>query len=110
MDGVAADHAAERDHGVIGFPAALGRIQRNRNRRGNFQRAGHGDHFMRHARGLKLRHRALQQRVLDIVIEPRLDDQRARAADIALVLQCCAPRVGHLTLVIAGLDPAIHLT
>ena len=79
MDGVAAHHAAERDRRVIGLAVLLGGIERDRDRRRNFQRAGHRDDVMRHAGGLQLGDRAFQQRILDVVIEARLDDQRARA-------------------------------
>ena len=79
MDGVAAHHAAERDRGVIGLAVFLGGIDRNRDRGRDFQRAGHGDDVMGHAGGLQLGDRAFQQRVLDVVVETRLDDQRARA-------------------------------
>ena len=95
MDGVAADHAAERDRGVIGFAVLLGGIERDRDRCRNFQRAGHRDDLMADAGRLQFGDRAFQHRVLDIVIEPRLDDQRARARDVGLVLQRCAPRVCH---------------
>jgi hypothetical protein len=37
---------------------------------------------MADAGGFQLGDRAFQQRILDIVIEPRLDDQRARAGDV----------------------------
>ena len=46
MNGVAADHAAERDRRVVGLAVALGGIERDRDRRRNFQRAGHGDDVM----------------------------------------------------------------
>ena len=79
MDGVAAHHAAERNRRIIGFAAALGGIERDRDGGRNFQRAGHRDHVMADAGRLQFRDRAFQQRILDIVIEPRLDDQRPRA-------------------------------
>ena len=43
MDGVAAHHAAERDHRVIRLAMAFGRIERDRDGSRNFQRARHGD-------------------------------------------------------------------
>ena len=79
MNGVAPDHAAERDRGVVGLAAALGGVERDRNRGRNFQRAGHGDDVVLDAGGLQLGDRAFQQRVLDVVVEACLDDQRARA-------------------------------
>ena len=79
MDGVAPHHAAECDRGVIGFSVLLGRIDRNRDRGRDLQRAGNGDDVMRDAGGLEFSDRAFQQCVLDVVVEARLDDQRARA-------------------------------
>ena len=48
------------------------------------------------ASGLQLRDRALQQRILDVIIKARLDDQRPRAGYVGLILLLCAPRVYHL--------------
>ena len=79
MDGVAAHHAAERDRRIIRLAVLFGSIERDRDRRRNFQRAGHRDDVVRHAGRLQFGDRAFQQRILNIVIEPRLDDQRARA-------------------------------
>ena len=79
MDGVAPHHAAQRDHGIIGLAVVLGGIERDRDRCRNFQRAGHRDDLMGDAGGLQFGDRAFQQRILDVVIEARLDDQRARA-------------------------------
>ena len=98
MDGVAADHAAERDRRVIRLAVLLGGIERDRDRRRNLQRPGHREDVVRHAGPLQFRDRAFQQRILDVVIEARLDDQRARARNVGLVLQRCAPRVCHLLL------------
>ena len=85
MDGVAPDHAAERDRGIVGLAVAFGGIERNRDRCRNFQRAGHRDDVMADAGGFQLGNRAFQQRILDIVIEARLDDQRARAGYVGLI-------------------------
>src|SRR2546425_969213 len=41
MDGIAPDHAAQRDHGIVGLTAVLGGLERDRDRGRNFQRAGH---------------------------------------------------------------------
>ena len=79
MNGVAPHNAAQRDHRVIGLAVVLGGIERDRDRGRNFQRAGHRDDVMGDAGGLQFRNRAFQQRILDVVIEPRLDNQRARA-------------------------------
>ena len=43
MEGLAPDHAAERDHAVIGLLRLLGGIDRDRDRRRDFERARHGD-------------------------------------------------------------------
>ena len=85
--------ARSRRHRVC---RSFGGIDRNRDRRRNFQRAGHGDDVVADAGGLQFGDRAFQQRILDVVVEPRLDDQRARARDVGLVLQRCAPRVCHM--------------
>ena len=95
MDGLAADDAAERDRRVIGLAVRSRGVDRDRDRRRNLQRAGHRDDVMGDAGRLQLGDRAFQQRVLDVVIEARLDDQRARAGNVGLVLQRCAPRVCH---------------
>jgi hypothetical protein len=102
MDGVAADHATERDGGVIGFSARVGGVERDHNRRRNFQRAGHGDDVMRDAGSLQFGERAFQQRVLDIIVEPCFDNQRARAGNIGLVLQRGTPCVCHQLFPLPG--------
>jgi hypothetical protein len=96
MDGVAPDHASQRDRGVIGLAVLRGGIERDRDGGWNFQRPGHGDDLVTDAGRLQLGDRAFQQRILDVVIETRLDDQRMRAGNVGLVLQLCAPRVRHL--------------
>jgi hypothetical protein len=53
---------------------------------------------MCHAGGIQFRHRALQQRVLNIVVKARLDDQRPRATNVGLVFQRGASRVGHRSI------------
>ena len=95
MDGVAPHHAAERNCRIIRLAFVFGSIERDRDRRRNFQRTGHRDDVVRHAGRLELGNRAFHQRVLHIVIESRLDDQGARACDVGLVLQRCAPCVCH---------------
>jgi len=42
MNGIAPDDASKRYRRIVGFAAAVGGIERNRDRRRNFQRAGHG--------------------------------------------------------------------
>ena len=95
MEGLAAHHTAERNRGIVRLAAFLGGIESNSDRRWNFERAGNCDNLMRHAGGIQVRHRALQQRVLNIVVKARLDDQRAGAAHVGLVFQRGASRVGH---------------
>ena len=97
MDGIAPDDASERDRRIVGFAAALRGIERNRDRRRNFQRAGHGDDVVTDTGSLQLGDGTFQQRILDVVIEARLDDQRAGARYVGLIFQLCAPRVRHLT-------------
>ncbi len=79
MDGVASDHAAQRNRRIIGFAALLGGLERNRDRGRDFQRAGYRDHVMDDAGGFQFRDGTLQQRILDVVIEARFHDQRTRA-------------------------------
>jgi hypothetical protein len=98
VNGVAAHHAAERNRRIIGPSVVLGGIERDRNRGRNFQRARYGEHVMRHAGSLEFGDRTFHQCVLNVVIEPRLDDQRARASDVGLVLQRCAPWVCHCSI------------
>jgi len=81
MNGVAADHAAERDHAVIGLAAPLGGVERDRNRAGDFQRARNADAVEGNLRGFEHARRAGQQRVGDVVVKPRLDHEESRAHD-----------------------------
>src|SRR3954454_4719378 len=84
MNGVAADHAAQCNDRIEVVPAVLGGIQRHHDRRRNLQRAGHGDDFMGRLGLLEFGQCAFQQRILDIVIEARLDNQNPRAGDVGL--------------------------
>ena len=104
MDGLAADDAAERNHRVERSPCPLRRLDGDGGRRRNLQRARHGDDLVRDAGLLQFLDGRGQQRVLDIVIEARFDDQGVRARDIGLVLQRCAAWFDHLVrhLWIAG--------
>ena len=79
MDGIAPDHATERNRRIKGLTVFLGGIERHGDCGRNFQRAGHRDDVVGDAGRLQFRNRAFQQRILDIVVKPRLDDQRARA-------------------------------
>src|SRR3954466_14572535 len=68
MDGVASNNAAERYHGFIGLAGALGGIERDRDGRGDFERARHAQ-AIEHGAGLFQRAgRAREQCVGDIVI------------------------------------------
>jgi len=104
---------AQRDRGIVRFAAALCRVECDRDRRWNFQRAGDRDYVVHDAGALQFGDRAFEQRILDVVIKARFDDQGPRARYVGLVFQLCAPRVRHRLIiqkvVIAGLDPAIHL-
>jgi len=71
MRGLAADHAAERDKAVeirlpMGDPDGLRHLQRAR----------HLDGFMRRRDGLQLGPCAGQQRIRDVAIERRANDQQ----------------------------------
>ena len=79
MVSVAPDNAAERNCGIVRPAGAIGSIERNCERGGNFQRTGHRNHVMADAGRLQLGDSAFQQRILDVVIKSRFDNQRARA-------------------------------
>jgi len=70
MIGFATDHHADRDEGVI-F------VRRQRDRAGHFQRAGHGDGLVGVAGRLDRGTRALQEQVIQMLVETGLDDQDA---------------------------------
>ena len=76
MIGLAADDGAERDEAVIVGAALLGAVERKGNHRRNLQRAGHRDHVIGGARRVERGLGAVEQRVGEIVVEPRLDDQQ----------------------------------
>ena len=91
MEGLALDHAAERDRAVIGLLLLLGRVDRDGDGRHDLERARHGDDV---PGGLGLVERlggAGQQRVGDVVVEPRLDHEDARARGLRLLCWsvCC---------------------
>ena len=94
MDGLAADDAAERDHAVVRRRLAVRGIDRHGDGGGNFQRARHGDAVELGAGFLQRVHGAGQQRVGDVVVKARLDDQDARAFADALAT-LASPRPGH---------------
>jgi len=79
MNGVAAHNAAQCDHRIVGLALVLGGVERDGDRCRNFQCARNRNDLMGDAGGVQFRNRAFQQGVLDVVIEPRLDNQRARA-------------------------------
>ena len=78
MDGIAADDAAERDGAVIGPAPALRRIGGNRDRGRDFERARHADAVELAPRLLQRFRRAGKERVGNIVVIARLDDENAR--------------------------------
>ena len=84
MDGVAADHAAERDRSVIRLLALLRRLHGNGNSRGNFQRGV-----------LQRAGRSGQERIGDILVEARLDDEDAHIRKVVGVIARASPRLGH---------------
>ena len=96
MDGIAADHAAERDHAVIGLFLARRGIERHGDRGRDFERARHGDAVVARAGLVQRAGRARQQGVGDIVIKARLDNENARALTLlSLVTLRRAPAIGH---------------
>ena len=60
------------------------------------ERSWHRDRFKSAPGFLDSGGRSGQKLVGDVVIKARFDNQRARAGDVGLVFQCCAPRVCHL--------------
>ena len=98
MDGVAADDAAERNRPLIGLPALLGGIERNRDRRRDFERAGHAQTVEHRAGLLQRARRAREQRIGDVVIKARLHDQHADAFEVARFRGRVAAWLGHISL------------
>jgi hypothetical protein len=95
MNSVAANDAAERDRQVIGLAVLCGRIERDRDGRRDFQRAGHGQDIIAHAGRLQLGGGAFEHCILDVVVEAGLHDQRPGAGDVGLVFERRAPCVCH---------------
>ena len=98
MHRIAANDAAKRNDPVIGTLLAFRRIERDRDRGRNLQRARHADAV--ESDPLRLQHaaRAREQRIGDIVVESRLDDENARAGDIAVFCPFGSARLGHSSL------------
>ena len=94
MEGLALDHAAERDHAVIGLFLLFGRVDRDGDGRHDLERARHGDDvpgglsLVEHLGG------AREQRVGDVVIEPRLDHEDAGARGLQRFLRSAGFRFG----------------
>ncbi len=101
MDGVAANDAAERDGAVVAAALALRGIERDRDGAGNFKRPGHADALDLGLGRLERRHRAGQERVGDVVVIARLDDEDAGAVAVAFVT-LASPRPGHRSTPIAA--------
>ena len=95
MAGLAADHAAERDHAVISLALLLGRRERDGDGGGNFQRTRHADAVECGTGRVKRARRALQQHVGNVVIESRLDHEDARIVQGELILGGNDTRLGH---------------
>ncbi len=81
MIGVAANDAAERDHALIGRAGGLGGVERYGRARRQLQRAGNGDGGDVAAELLERVDGALVQKLDDIFVEMRFDDENARAFD-----------------------------
>jgi len=98
MDRIAANDAAERNDPVVGTLLAFRRFECHRDRGGNLQRARHADAVEGDAFRLEHAASAREQRIGDIVVEPRLDDENARSGDIALFAPVGSARLGHSRL------------
>ena len=97
MDGLAADHAAERDDAVIGLRRFSRGVDRDGDGRRDFERARHGDAVDLAPASSSTFWRPAQQRVGDVVVEARLDHEDARALGRRL-LSALASRVGAAML------------
>ena len=84
MEGLALDHAAERDHAVVGPLLHFRRVDRNRRRRRDFERSRHGDDVPACPGLVERLGGAGQQGIGDVVVEPRLDHEDARAHGFCL--------------------------
>ena len=93
MNGVAADHAAERDDAVIGGAARRG-IERDRNGSRDFERTRHADAIELRARFLQRFGGAGKERIGNVVVKARLDNEDARAFALTFVT-LASPRAGH---------------
>ena len=80
MVGLAADDRAERDEAVIVGAAIFGAVEREGDHGRDFQRAGHGHDIVGRAGLVERRLRAVEQRVGQVVVKARLDDQEMRLA------------------------------
>jgi hypothetical protein len=94
VNGVTADHAAKRHHAVIRAAFLLGRVERDDDRDGDFERTRHGDALNHRARFLQYLHRAGEQQIGNIVVIARFDDQNARAFGAAFLI-FASPWPGH---------------
>jgi len=74
-------------------------VDGDRNRAGYFQRARHADAVDLGAGFLQCLHRAGQERVRDVVVIARLDDENARTLARALTT-LASPRPGHRLLLL----------
>jgi hypothetical protein len=95
MAGLAADDASERHHPVIRVPLPLGRIDRDRDRRRDFQRSRYAHAIEGSARLLEGAGCTLQQHVGNVVVETRLDHQQARIGQPSFGVGGTGTRFGH---------------
>src|SRR5262249_58152217 len=102
MQRLAANDAAERDRTLVRATGALGGIERNRDGGRHFERARNADALEGRARFLQRACSACEQGVGDVLVEARLDDEDARALEIARV---AIGRVGGGGAARLGHDP-----
>jgi hypothetical protein len=95
MAGVAANDATERDRRII-RSSALGRgIERDHDRRGDFERTRHRQHVATDPCLFEGGKRASQQRIGNMGIEARLDDEAARAFEAGTIFRPTAGLALH---------------
>ena len=78
----APNDAAERDGGLVRLAAIFRPVERDRESRRNFERAGHGEHIASSPRFRENGKRALQEPIGDIRSRTRLDDQATRPVEV----------------------------
>ncbi len=96
MQRFAANDATERDRALVRLAGRLGRIDRDRDGGGDFERAGNADPVEGRARFLERACGPLEQGFRNILVEARLHDEDARAFEIACILAGGPARLGHI--------------